>query len=296
MLPPHLIIVEEVLPEVRRRMAVSLYSEGSSQEAISQLLGTSQAMVSKYLKQEPDLHPDLEPMVRVVANELTAAASAGEGSEQLTDRFCLAVDRAVSGGMLDPRYKSRFGREPCKACMGSLKEGGRVKVLEDLEKAVLYLRTHPIPDLVPALKVNIASGVERADSIEDIASYPGRLPDRRGRITDPLPPEFGASRHLAAVLLAAMFFDPTIRSVISLAFNEDIRSVLKEDNQVFQELDRMSSKIEELLEKNGPGANRILVDPGDFGIEPCLYIFGSSPLEVSARAVEIQGMIGGNDV
>ncbi|MGA1820285.1 MAG: thiamine-phosphate synthase family protein [Thermoplasmatota archaeon] len=296
MLPPHLIIVEEVLPEVRRRMAVSLYSEGMSQEAISRILGTSQAMVSRYLRQGTELHPDLELIVRAVTSELTAAASAGEGSGQLTDRFCLSIDMAMSRGMLDARYRSRFGREPCKACMGSLKEGGRVKVLEDLEKAVRYLSGHPIPNLVPALKVNIASGVELAESIDDIAAYPGRLPDRRGRIADPLPPEFGASRHLAAVLLTAMGSDKSARSVISLAFNEEIRSALEKGNQTFQELNRTSSTLEELLKREGPGEGGIVVDPGDFGIEPCLYIFGSSPLEVSARAVEIQNMIGGNDV
>lgn len=296
MLPPHLIIVEEVLPEVRRRMAVLLYSEGMSQETISQLLGTSQAMVSRYLRQRTELHSDLEPMVQMITNELTAAASAGEGSEQLTDRFCLSVDRALSKGLLDARYRSRFGREPCRGCIGALKEGGRVKVLEDLEKAVSYLRTHPIPNLVPALKVNIASGVEQAESIDDIASYPGRLPDRRGKITDPLPPEFGASRHLAALLLTAMRFDPSLRSVISLAFNEKVRFALKENDRSFKELDRSSSTIEELLEKDGPGASGIVVDPGDFGIEPCLYIFGSSPLEISARAVELQRIIGGSDV
>lgn len=293
--PPHLIIVEEVLPEVRRRMAVFLHRDGMSQEKISQILGTSQAMVSRYLRQRTDLHPDLEPMVRAITNELTAAASAGEDPEQLTDRFCLSVDRAVCRGMLNARYRSRFGREPGKACIGSFKEGGRVKVLEDLEKAVRYLGNHPIPDLVPALKVNIATGVEPSKGLDDIASYPGRLPDRKGRITNPLSPEFGVSHHLAAALLAAMVSDPSIRSVISLAFNDNIRSVLKKGNQTFQELDRSSSTLEGLLKKMGPGEGGMVVDPGDFGIEPCLYIFGTSPLEVSARAVEIQEMIGDGD-
>ncbi|MGA1873433.1 MAG: thiamine-phosphate synthase family protein [Thermoplasmatota archaeon] len=290
-----MIIVEEVLPEVRRRMAVSLYSEGMSQEYISGLLGTSQAMISRYLRMESELHPDLVPLVDILSKEMTAAAQAGEDQEQLTERFCLSVDRSMSLGMLDARYRSRFGREPCKACMGSYKEGSRIKVLEDLEKAVRYLSTHPIPGLVPALKVNIASGVDEAKNTGDVASYPGRLPDRGGRITEPLNPEFGASRHLAAVLIAAMASDPSVRSVISLAFNDGIRAVLKLGNQRFQELDRSSSTIEKLLEMNGPGKSGIVVDPGDFGIEPCLYIFGASPLEVSARAVEIQNMIGGKD-
>jgi len=296
MLPPHLIIVEEVLPEVRRRMAVLLYSEGMSQENISQLLGTSQAMVSRYLRQGSELHLDLEPMVRMITNELTAAASTGEGPEQLTDRFCVSLDRSISRGMLDDRYRSRFGREPGRACMGMLREGGRIKVLEDLEKAIVYLRKHRIPHLVPALKVNIASAIEMAEGTEDIASYPGRLPDRGGRISDPLPPEFGASRHLAPLLLAAMRSDPSLRSVISLAFNDTVRSALNESGQSFLELDRRSEKLEDLLGNHGAGTSGIVVDPGDFGIEPCLYIFGSSPLEISARAVEIEKMMGDSNV
>ena len=93
-----------------------------------------------------------------------------------------------------------------------------------------------------------------------------------------------------------MRFDPSLRSVISLAFNDPVRFALKEGGQSFLELDRRSDILEDLLGKQGSGASGIVVDPGDFGIEPCLYIFGSSPLEISARAVEIERMIGGSNV
>ncbi|MBN1390268.1 MAG: hypothetical protein JXA22_06475 [Candidatus Thermoplasmatota archaeon] len=276
-------------------MAVSLYTEGRSQEMIACIIGISQAMVSRYLRQQSELHYDLGPIVDTISLELCAAASTGEGPDELTDRFCRILDRQISLGMLDDRYRSRFGREFSRHLTGWTREGGRVRVLEDLEKAVEYLRSHPIPGLIPALKVNIACGTQGASCLHDIASYPGRLPDRNGSLTEPRPPEFGASRHLASVLLAAMGRDASITSVISLAFNGPARSALAQGNIEFLQLDRSSGSIQELLSREGAGEYRMVADPGDFGIEPCLYIFGASPLETAARAVDLQKRIGGMD-
>ncbi|MBN1539465.1 MAG: helix-turn-helix domain-containing protein [Candidatus Thermoplasmatota archaeon] len=292
---PHLIIVEEVLPEVRRKMALYLHKDGMSQERIAGLLGTSQAMVSRYLRRRSELHADLEPIVGQVSMELSAAASMGEDPDQLTERFCRTLDRCISMGMLDSRYRSRFGRDPPAYFKVYRSESGRAAVLDELERAVEYLMSHPIPDLIPALKVNIAGGPAGARDLNDIASYPGRLPDRNGRLTQPSPPEYGASRHLASVLLSAMRYDPSITSAISLAFNVPVRSAMACGENDLVQLDRSSGSIHELLQREGPGKNRMVADPGDFGIEPCLYIFGASPLETAARAVELQNRIGDNN-
>ena len=296
MLPPHIIIVEEILPEVRRRMARSLYEEGMTQGRIAILLGTSQAMVSRYLGQTGSTPEELIPIVERLSRELIVAASAGDGPEELTDRFCLIVDRCISDGLLDERYRTRFGREPCRICMGNDPEkGGRIQMLEDMRTAVQFLRSHSIKDLIPALKVNFAYGTVNAVSEQEVVSFPGRLPDRNGMIQEPMPPEFGASKHLASVLLSAMKNDRSIRAVISLAFNEKVKTAVKGLNPAPQIIDRSEAGLIELLERKGPGDSGLLVDPGDFGIEPCLYIFGSSPLDVVSVAVDLQKRIGDMD-
>jgi predicted fused transcriptional regulator/phosphomethylpyrimidine kinase len=89
--------------------------------------------------------------------------------------------------------------------------------------------------------------------------------------------------------------DRNIRAVISVAYNNKVKAALKGLDWKLQVVDRSEMDLIELLAEYGPGDSGMLVDPGDFGIEPCLYIFGSSPLHVVSLAVGIQKQIGDID-
>ncbi len=276
MLIPQIIIVEEVLPEVRRITSRALYSDGWSQGKIAELFGTSQAMVSRYLKEKRESHSSLDEMITSISGDMEVAAKAGCTGEELVERFCSSLDRSMSAGGLVKRYEERFGIKAPGSCYGSRRSGSsRAQVLEDLEIAVSYLMDVDIADLVPAVKVNMASAQEGASSPGDVVAFPGRIPDRAGRILRPLPPEFGVSRHLAGTLLDAMRDNSGIRSAMNLALTGDIRKVLEG-----------MEECAPLKETDAPVG--YLIDPGGFGIEPCLYIFADSPLVLARFAVEVQ--------
>ncbi len=288
MLPPQLIICEEVLPQVRKRLAKELRSSGSSQSEISLRLGTSQAMVSKYLQDKDGPPATLEPMVSRIARELTAAAIAGEDIVGLTDRFCRSVDSCMADGLLAGRYEERFGIDPSQCCFGPT--GGmteRSRLLDDLSSAVLFLKARPIPGLIPAVKLNIAYALPGAKNKDQVASFPNRLPDHQGRIGEPRPPEFGSSRHLSSVLLAASKGRPDISAVMNTRSGPDVLSAIRAIGEEVVILNRTKLTMEGFLSKEGTLMTPFIVDPGDFGIEPCLYIFGTSPLEVVHRAFEL---------
>ena len=291
MIPPHVLIVEEVLPEIRRRFAVALYRSGTSQEEISSLLGVSQAMVSRYLKADTKIPHSLEEAVSRITRELVVAALAGEDRDELTERLCIQLDSAVSGGMITERYRERWGRDlPMCATGKGAGPGTRARILEDLSTSVRYLMKRPIPDLISALKVNLAIGIDGAEDEADVASFPGRLSDTDGRIQEPRPPEFGVSRHLSRSLLGAMRGNEMVNTVMSLRYDERIEGMLRRNSLAPICLDRDAEGLEDLL-RGGTGPDNIVVDPGDFGIEPCMYLFGSSPLEVVSRAVDLQTML-----
>ncbi len=50
MKPPCLYMVNEVIPNLRKRISKKLSQEGYTQKQIAESLGITQAMVSKYLK------------------------------------------------------------------------------------------------------------------------------------------------------------------------------------------------------------------------------------------------------
>ncbi|MFW3145830.1 MAG: thiamine-phosphate synthase family protein [Thermoplasmatota archaeon] len=292
MLPPHIVVTEEILPEVRRRMAMSLYSRGMSQTVIAQLLGTSQARVSKYLKEETRLPASLEELVDTISKELETAAIAGSGRSELTDRFCGLLESCMAEGMLRERYTERFGEGSCRCCYGTTGAGSsRSIVLEDLALAVEFLKGEPIPRLVPALKINIAYALPGASSPMDVASFPGRIPDRNGILMDPYRSEFGASKHLAGKLIEVIRGGGDLRAVISLRYDEDVGALLEKMGCGKDLVKSEGGGKKSAVGKRTWDPDTVMVDPGDFGIEPCLYIFGRTPLEVARKAAELHARI-----
>jgi predicted fused transcriptional regulator/phosphomethylpyrimidine kinase len=114
------------------------------------------------------------------------------------------------------------------------------------------------------------------------------LPDRNGTLLDPPDPEFGASKHLASTLLVLMENDPAIRAVVSIIYNENVGEGINGMGKETLMMDRRSGDLRKSIKDHDGPVPRFLIDPGDFGIEPCLYIFGTSPLEVVSLVVEIQ--------
>jgi hypothetical protein len=114
--------------------------------------------------------------------------------------------------------------------------------------------------------------------------------ERHGRITGALPPELGASRHLAQTLLSAMKIHPEITAAINLRYDEMIGEVL-DGSEGFVTLDRRKSTIGDVLSDPSLKDLRFLVDPGDFGLEPCLYIFGKSSPDVVLETLNIMDRI-----
>lgn len=70
--------------------------------------------------------------------------------------------------------------------------------------------------LIPEVGTNIGYAISNAASIEDVAAVPGRIRRAFGRAIYCLPPAFGASDHIARVILTAMKYDPKVRSAMNV--------------------------------------------------------------------------------
>ncbi len=286
---PDIIVVEELLPEVRRSIARSLHGLEWPQARTASVLGTSQAMVSRYLNEEGSCPRSLERLRDVVSRDLLASILNGGDREIISARFCSIIRSCISDGMMSDRFRERFGHDPPEQCLGNFSGGGpRAMVLEDLASSLSLIKGKDLGPLVPAIKVNIAQAVEEAISKDDVASFPGRLMDRSGTITGALPPEFGASNHLAQILLWAMEGHREIRAATNLAHTHGISHILEGSGGLFV-LDRSKEDISEVLTDPSRGELRYLLDPGDFGVEPCLYIFGRNSQDLVLEVLEIMG-------
>ena len=292
MRPACIIVVEELLPEIRKAVARDLYRHGTSQEAISDLLGVSQAMVSRYLKGDPvrNLFPEdfLAPIIR----NLSAYAIQGATPDEMTSMFCRRCQEMMGSEVFMRRYAERFPGSSIAACdIHDLGEG-RTSVLEELSASARFLNGRDLHDLIPAVKMNMAQCTGNAVDRGDVASFPGRLQDTDGKVRQTSPPQFGVSRHLAGILLEAHAADPSIRAVISAGLSSKVRDAIVRMGLRSSDIDRDGSGILHFSGEIKKGI-RILADPGDFGIEPCLYIMGGSSLEISRTVVDLQDTLNG---
>ena len=93
-------------------------------------------------------------------------------------------------------------------------------------------------------------------------------------------PEYGASNHMAKVLLAMMSHDPSSRASMNVRYDQRMRRalwkmklkpILLEDSEVKSESEMIGSLNSALRRAAGPVA--AVVDPGAPGLEPGLYLF-----------------------
>ncbi len=98
----------------------------------------------------------------------------------------------------------------------------RFQVIQGLSAAVEMLKQNRIGMLIPEVQSNIGVGLPDALGTEDVAAIPGRIVKNGNDIFTVAPPQFGASQHVAKIVLTAMQFDPTIRAVMNIKFTDPI--------------------------------------------------------------------------
>jgi predicted fused transcriptional regulator/phosphomethylpyrimidine kinase len=170
-----------------------------------------------------------------------------------------------------------------------LEEGQEQRaLLRRLEWAAGRLDVRRIEHSVPAVGLNIASCGEGATSISEVAAFPGRITLVDGALRHHETPSFGSSNHLASVLLSTHALDSSKVSILN------IRPPLGENGV---DTDRVKQACKQLgynfsLAPKGSvdsQANRIdiLLDIGDFGWEPTLYVLAHNPLDLIDRTHQI---------
>jgi XRE family transcriptional regulator, thiamine biosynthesis regulator len=290
MIPPCSIINEQFLPTIRGLTARRLGELGHSQSVIADALGVSQAMVSKYLSRPQVMEPF--PEIEQLALEAADLIIHGADRASLTGLVCKWCFAFKEKGKLCSHHPV----DSCSVCMNLRSEEGigeRLRVLEDLEQAIGHLDGTDASVLSPQVRINIARALPESESSMDIAAIPGRLiPLTRGFRTL-APPEFGASRHLSMILLAAMGRDPEIRAVMNIRYDQTMDRVLRKGELKVGFLDRTQfGGIIEFIGSPAWDREEVIVDVGDFGIEPCTYVFGPSAVRVVDRALTLVRSIG----
>ncbi len=301
-------MVKEFLPVIRGLVAHELASKGLSQGKISRMIGVTQAAVSQYLAKDRSGY----------VSKARTLGLADDETARYTDLLCedLFVSpiegiqtlytiwrNLLSRGVFCPAHQamSQIPRD-CDVCMRMLvatkADDKRSFVLEQMEKALRHIESSPyFPYIMPEVSVNLVMCSESAEDIGDVAAIPGRIVNAHGRPRAMMRPEFGASQHMARMLLAARSKNRLLGAAINVTFNSKIKSIVRgmnlrsvytADKAVLKGRgsDMVVSAFLEALEKS-KSSFTVVFDRGGPGLEPMTYVFGKDALGVCETAVEI---------
>ena len=156
-------------------------------------------------------------------------------------------------------------------------------------------------DLIPEVRTNLVYARERAASREDVLAIDGRItvvegmPRAAGRV------KFGASSHMARLIIELRKMDPSVRAGIDFAWTPHLSSWLerycREKGWVFSVIDRhgepeeiqeaegasMPWKVAEAVRAAEGRVPKVFYETGAVGKEPVSVLVGRDPVEVAGQ-------------
>ncbi|MGB2155449.1 MAG: thiamine-phosphate synthase family protein [Candidatus Poseidoniaceae archaeon] len=276
------------LTRLHMQLARELRGQGWSQMNIAAMLGTTQSTISRqYQKPIAQLSGSADELtVDGWAKEIAGGLlSVGQNEELLRQRFI--VEFQFTGNQVLRFDKTLTG-------LDLEVDQNEHALIRRLEWAIGRLDSRLIMPVLPKVGMNIAACLNSARTTEDVAAVPGKITEVGGELRTHGKPTFGSSKHLAQMLLEVRKSDSTKSAIINIRppgdfDGTDIDVVQEACNQLNWELaDADRSGLED-----SSSVIDVVLDIGDFGWEPSLYVLGTSPLDVVDRCHTLITTLGG---
>jgi hydroxymethylpyrimidine/phosphomethylpyrimidine kinase len=191
------------------------------------------------------------------------------------------------------------GAGPTNPSAYVLREMERYRVIQGLKQAVDVLKEEKVGYLIPEVSSNLGYALPNAEGIEDIAAFPGRIIRFEDSVATLSDPEFGASQHIANIILTVMKFDPEYCSAMNIRYSKESVARLREKGFLVGHFDRRFEP-KRVKQREGSslewGVGEVLrklrrvpdfiYDQGDVGKEPMIRVLGKNPVEVVEKILK----------
>jgi hydroxymethylpyrimidine kinase / phosphomethylpyrimidine kinase / thiamine-phosphate diphosphorylase len=220
----------------------------------------------------------------------------------LEEKPAEAVRKAkhVLWNMMEGGYKPGKGADVLNFSWNAITEmpsyfstNERFAVWLELKKAVDNLLTFLPKEFVPEVGMNIGYALPSTKRFEDVCAVNGRIVKTRDKPARCGGMEFGVSKHVASIILAAMKFDCKTRCAMNLKYSEGNLKRCKKASFKIGTFDRLQephdtkSTMEwgtaQAIQKLGSMPD-IIYDTGGKGKEPMIRILGKNPKDVVNKA------------
>jgi len=264
------------LERLHMQLARNLRAADWSQAEIADMLGSTQSTISRMA------HRNL-PSMAGTSDESTIDGWAHEISmalRQLGPKSKPSRTRFVMEIAFAPGQVLRFDKSLTGTDLDSDQE--QTALLKRLEWAVSRIDVNKLKLQMPAVGMNIACCLENSRSTAEVAAFPGKVTIVNNKLRHHETPSFGASHHLANMLLDARTHDSGKAAILNIhpGNDKDAIELMCED----LDLNLTFAPKGELVPHQGID---IILDEGAFGWEPALYILAHNPLELVDRMHKI---------
>ncbi len=295
---PEEIVADKVIPTLRALLSRDLLARGLTQSEVAKALGVSQAAVSKYAHGKQELAARIadDPRTTETVQRVGGGIAGGTmGPVEALAAFMTLIREYENRGPICHMHEDEYAPLRgigCDLCVKGVASETLLdaEVLSSLRRGIRLLEATPaIAAHLPHVGSNLVMARRDARTELDVAGIPGGLVEVMGRVRAPAEPEFGASRHVAEVLLAVRGVDPSRRAALALAPASGLLDHAPRHGLTVlefpAELDRDTEGLASHLA--AAGVADVLVQTGGFGIEAVAYLFGpdAAGLAETARRV-----------
>ncbi len=184
------------------------------------------------------------------------------------------------------------------------REAARYRSVQELGAAVQLLKEGSVGMLIPEIQSNLVFALPFARNRDEVAGIPGRILRVGERAETLHDPAYGASSHVARIVLTVMNYDPDYRSAMDIRFSDSLVQVCRDlgfDVASFSRADepedvkqREGSSLEwgtDSVLSQRDAIPDIIFDRGDMGKEPVIRVLGKTPADVAEKVLSIAAHI-----
>jgi predicted fused transcriptional regulator/phosphomethylpyrimidine kinase/predicted transcriptional regulator len=306
MLTPHEIFAKKVVPYLKAIIAIKLIENNYTQIEVARLLSVSQAAISQYLDKGLKYYLSRlaevgidEEIYKYHVEELVSSNVELDSKEIIEFFNDLYVRLLTSGSLCNIHKKHNILLDECEICILQLSQMGRVEekdqILNEVKRAYEILcRLPDFKNLIPEVYSNIARAIPRPSSINDIAAFPGRIIKTKDGVKVVGEPTFGASKHLAKILLKINKLYPNILAIMNIKYDDEIyRAVVSSGLKYIYSVRDGNAMGEDVVIEGvykalkRYGLKYVVFDRGGEGLEPVTYLLGTDSYDVVSKVLAI---------
>jgi len=172
----------------------------------------------------------------------------------------------------------------------------QLQVWVSLKNAIYILTSFLPPQYIPQVGMNFAYALPNAKTRDDICAVDGRITSRKDHVSLCGGLDFGVSKHVASIILAAMTFEPTVRSALNIRYSEETVDQCKNIGFLVGAFERtqepptagstMEWGTKQAISTLGKIPD-IIYDTGGIGKEPMIRLLGKNPEDVILKLQKI---------